>query len=246
LIRDDQLKNLLLAAVALMFALNRHLHNSYLRVMQGNYALSGLVGNQMFEKTVGVVGTGAIGLEAVRILRGIGCKVLAYDIRPNPKVLELGATYMQIEEMLPLCDIITLHCPLLPSTYHLIDKKKIDLMKPGTMLINTSRGGLIDSDALFDGLESDHIGALGLDVYENESKLFFRDFTVFDSNVRMKNWDRRLKTLLTYPNVIVTPHSAFLTREALLNIAQTTIENISNWAQDKDLGINEVKPQPAK
>lgn len=119
-------------------------------------------------------------------------------------------------------------------------------MKPGTMLINTSRGGLIDSDALFDGLESDHIGALGLDVYENESKLFFKDFTVFESKERMKNWDRRLKTLLTYPNVIVTPHSAFLTREALLNIVQTTIGNISNFAQDKELGTNEVKPQPPK
>ena len=115
---------------------------------------------------------------SVRILRGIGCKVLAYDLKPNPAALELGAIYLPLEELLPQCDIITLHCPLLPSTFHLINKEAINMMKPGTMLINTSRGGLIDSDALFVGLESNQIGALGLDVYEKEESLFFKDFTV--------------------------------------------------------------------
>ncbi|GLC50489.1 hypothetical protein PLESTB_000385200 [Pleodorina starrii] len=228
-------------AVALIFALNRHLHEAHLRTRMGNYALSGLVGVELTRKVVGVIGTGAIGVQACRILKGIGCQVLAYDVYRNPKVEAMGIPYVSLDEMLPRADILTLHCPLLPSTTHLINRDTIQRMKRGAMLINVSRGGLIESDALFDALESGQIGALGLDVYENEGGLFFVDFTMYETQTRMRNWDRKFKTLLSYPQVLVTPHSAFLTQEALLNIATTTCQNIADWNLGKALP-NEVKP----
>ncbi|KXZ56322.1 hypothetical protein GPECTOR_1g284 [Gonium pectorale] len=228
-------------AVALIFALNRRLHDAYMRTRMGNYALSGLVGMEMKRKVVGVVGTGAIGVEACRILKGIGCNVLAYDVRPNPKVEAMGIPYVTMDELLPQCDIITLHCPLLPSTFHLINKDSIARMKKGVMLINVSRGGLIESDSLFDALESGQIGALGLDVYENEGSLFFVDYTMYELRTRMQKWDRKFKTLLSYPQVLVTPHSAFLTQEALYNIATTVCQNIADFTLGKPL-VNSVKP----
>nr|4ZGS_A Chain A, Putative D-lactate dehydrogenase [Chlamydomonas reinhardtii]4ZGS_B Chain B, Putative D-lactate dehydrogenase [Chlamydomonas reinhardtii]4ZGS_C Chain C, Putative D-lactate dehydrogenase [Chlamydomonas reinhardtii]4ZGS_D Chain D, Putative D-lactate dehydrogenase [Chlamydomonas reinhardtii]4ZGS_E Chain E, Putative D-lactate dehydrogenase [Chlamydomonas reinhardtii]4ZGS_F Chain F, Putative D-lactate dehydrogenase [Chlamydomonas reinhardtii]4ZGS_G Chain G, Putative D-lactate dehydrogen len=231
-------------AVALIFALNRHLTDAYIRVRMGNYSLSGLVGVEMRHKVVGVVGTGAIGQQAARILKGIGCKVFAYDIKPNPAVEAMGIPYVSLDELLAMSDIVTLHCPLLPSTRQLINKESIQKMKKGVMLINVSRGGLIDSAALFDALESGQIGALGLDVYENEGGLFFVDHTKFDPSVRMQKWDRQFRTLLSYPQVLVTPHTAFLTEEALNNICTTTIQNIADYVLDRPLG-NEVKAQPA-
>jgi len=228
-------------AVALMFALNRNLHIAHLRVLQGNYGLSGLVGYEMNNKTVGVIGTGAIGYEACRILKGIGCTVLAYDVFENPKVKALGIPYLSLEELLPQCHIVSLHCPLLPSTKHIINRDRIATMKEGVMIINVSRGGLIESSALFDALESGRIGALGLDTYEKEGGLFFEDFTIYETSQRMKSWDRQFKSLTTYPQVLVTPHSAFLTKEALDNIATTTINNIVNYATSQPLGPNEVQ-----
>lgn len=229
-------------AVALMFCLNRSLHQAHARVLQGNYALSGLVGFEMFGKTVGILGTGAIGAEAVRICHGIGMKVLAYDIRHNPKVEALGVPYMDIDEILPQADIVSVHVPLMPSTYHFIDKDKISKMKQGAYLINVSRGGLVDTDAVIEGLEDGTIGGLGMDVYENEASLFFTDWTTMDRKVRMAAWDRRFKTLLSFPQTMFTPHSAFLTHEALENIASTTVANIKAYLAGEELK-NEVKPQ---
>ncbi len=229
-------------AIAHMFCLNRSINKAHQRTLHGNYSLNGLIGFEMFQKVVGVVGTGSIGYEVIRILKGIGCHVLAYDVHPNPKVEALGVKYVSMEEMLPQCDIITLHCPLMPSTYHLINKEKIDQMKEGVMLINVSRGGLIDTSALFEALDTGKLGSVGLDVYENEDDIFFVDHTMFNIQTRMKtrSYNRELNTLLAYPQVLVTPHSAFLTQEALDNIAKTTIENIENWVFCKPLGQNKI------
>ncbi|PNH07943.1 2-hydroxyacid dehydrogenase 1, partial [Tetrabaena socialis] len=214
-------------AVALIFALNRHLHEAHLRTRMGNYSLSGLVGVELKRK-------------------GIGCKVIAHDVRPNPTVEGMGIPYVSLDEMLPQCDVISLHCPLLPSTRYIINSESISRMKPGVMVINVSRGGLIDSDALFDALEAGQIGSLGLDVYENEDSLFFVDHTMYETQQRMSKWDRKFKTLLSYPQVLVTPHSAFLTKEALTAIAATTCQNIADFVLDRPL-VNEVKaPVAAK
>ncbi|KAG2493320.1 hypothetical protein HYH03_008455 [Edaphochlamys debaryana] len=232
-------------AVALLFALNRHLHTANIRVRIGNYSLSGLVGMQLKGKVVGVVGTGAIGYEACRIFKGIGCNVIAYDVRPNPKVEALGIKYASLDEMLSKCDIVSLHCPLLPSTRHLVNKETLAKMKDGVVLINVSRGGLIDSDAVIDALEEGKIGALGLDVYENEQDLFFQDHTMYETTQRMGKWDRKFKILTSYPQVLVTPHSAFLTREALSNIAATTVQNIADFKLGRPLVCEVTPPAPA-
>lgn len=230
-------------AACLMFALARSVHHAHSRVMHGNYALSGMVGMEIFGKTVGVLGTGAIGAEAVRIFHGLGMKVLAYDIRPNPKVEALGVPYQSVEEILPQCDVVSIHVPLLPSTYHFLDKEKVAMLKPGCMVINVSRGGLVDSDAIIEGLDNGQIGALGMDVYENEGSLFFTDWTSMDPSIRMKFWDKKFKTMLAYPQTLFTPHTAFLTDEALGNIAGTTVENITAFMSGQELK-NEVKPMP--
>jgi D-lactate dehydrogenase len=230
-------------AVALAFALNRNLHLIPARVAQGNYALSGLVGREMFNQTVAVLGTGAIGAEACRIFRGIGMRVLAHDVRPSPVVKALGVEYGSVEEILPQADIVSLHLPLLPSTMNFLDQKKVDSLKPNALVINVSRGGLVDTDALLAGLESGQIGGLGLDVYANEGALFFTDWSSMDASKRMRFWDRKFKTLLSYPQVFVTPHSAFLTHEALASIGRTTAVNLLEFV-GKEQGApltNEVK-----
>lgn len=227
-------------AVALLFALNRHLNIAYTRVMAGNYSLGPLVGMELRGKKVGIIGTGAIGTEAARIFKGIGMDVMAYDVRHNPAVEAMGIPYVSVEEMLPQCDVISLHVPMLPSTYHIINRPRISMMKQGCILLNVSRGGLVDSDEIMHGLESGQIGALGMDVWENEANIFFEDWTDMDLMTRMKNWDRKFKVLTSYPNVIVTPHSAFLTNEALDNIASTTISNIEEFLLGKPL-TNELK-----
>jgi D-lactate dehydrogenase len=204
-------------AVALILTLNRKTHRAYNRVREGNFSLDGLVGFDLHGKTVGLIGTGRIGRVLCRILQGFGCNVLACDLNPDAST---GATYLALEELLKRSDIVSLHVPLTPQTRHLIDSTAIQSMKPGAMLINTSRGALVDTRALISGLKSGHIGSAGLDVYEEEEGVFFEDLS---GSVLQ---DDDLARLLTFPNVLLTSHQAFLTQEALTNIAKTTLENI--------------------
>lgn len=207
--------------VALMLMLNRQLHRAYNRVREGNFALDGLLGFDMHGRTVGLIGTGKIGSIAARILSGFGCRILATDINENPDVVALGAHYVPRDELLGQSDIISLHAPLTPKTNHLIDAAAIARMKPGVMLVNTSRGALVDTRAVIAGLKSGRIGSLGLDVYEEEGDLFFTDLssTVIRDDV--------FSRLLTFPNVVVTGHQAFFTRDALAAIASTTLNNLT-------------------
>ncbi|GBF89630.1 D-lactate dehydrogenase [Raphidocelis subcapitata] len=190
---------------------------------------------------VGVFGTGAIGAEAARIFKGIGMRVLAYDVNPNPKVKEMGIPYMPWEEILPQCDVVSLHMPLLPATRYFIDARKIAMMRPGVTVLNVSRGGLIDTNALLEGVRSGHIGGVGLDVYEREGSLFFQDLNDLQPRERMVFWDTKFQELVALPQVLVTPHTAFLTSEALANIAGTTIENLDQHIAAAPL-TNEVLP----
>ena len=210
-------------AVALMLALNRKTHLAYARLREGNFALDGLLGFNLAGRTVGIIGTGKIGACVAKIMSGFGCKVLAYDLKPSPDCEALGVTYCSIDEVLAQADIVTLHCPLTPATKHLIDATAIGKMKSGVMLINTSRGGIVDTQAVTDGLNTGAIGYLGLDVYEEESDLFFEDLS--DTVIH----DDLFERLLMFRNVLVTGHQAFFTKEALTAIAETTIENISTF-----------------
>lgn len=212
-------------AVALMLTLNRKIHRASARVREGNFSLDGLLGFDMHRKTVGVVGTGKIGLCVTRIMAGFGCKVLAYDPFPNQECLDAGATYVTLPELLGNSDIVSLHCPLTPDTHHMIDENAIQGMRRGVMLINISRGAVVDTRALIRGLKSGMIGSLGLDVYEEEENLFFQDLS---SKVIQ---DDVFARLLTFPNVVITGHQAFFTEEALSAIASTTLENISSFDQ---------------
>ncbi|MEE3634860.1 2-hydroxyacid dehydrogenase [Pseudomonas sp. AL 58] len=211
-------------AVALILALNRRLHRAYNRTREGDFSLHGLTGFDLYGKTVGVIGTGQIGLAFARIMAGFGCQLLAYDPFPNPQMQDLGARYLPLPELLAQARIVSLHCPLTEQTRHLINQQSLALMQRGSMLINTGRGALVDTPALSDALKSGQLGYLGLDVYEEEAQLFFEDRS--DQPLQ----DDVLARLLTYPNVIITAHQAFLTHEALAAIAQTTLENIARWA----------------
>lgn len=210
-------------AVALMLTLNRKIHRAIARVREGNFALDGLLGFDLHGKTVGVIGTGKIGYCVIRIMAGFGCKVLAFDPNQDSLCIAAGAEYVTLPELLSRSDIISLHCPLTPQTHHLIDGNAIKIMRPGVMLINISRGAVIDTRAVIRGLKSGVIGSLGLDVYEEEENLFFRDLssTVIHDDVFAR--------LLTFPNVVVTGHQGFFTDEALSEIAKVTIENISSF-----------------
>ncbi|MBV6289422.1 2-hydroxyacid dehydrogenase [Pseudomonas aegrilactucae] len=211
-------------AVALILALNRRLHRAYNRTREGDFSLHGLTGFDLHGKTVGVVGTGQIGLAFARIMAGFGCQLLAYDPCPNPQVQALGARYLDLPDLLREAQIISLHCPLTAQTQHLINPQSLASLQPGAMLINTGRGALVNTPALIEALKSGQLGYLGLDVYEEEAQLFFED----RSDLPLQ--DDVLARLLTFPNVIVTAHQAFLTREALAAIAATTLENIARWA----------------
>lgn len=211
-------------AVALILALNRRLHRAYNRTREGDFSLHGLTGFDLHGKTVGVVGTGQIGLAFARIMAGFGCQLLAYDPYPNPEVEALGARYLPLPELLRESRIISLHCPLTAHTRHLINPQSLATLQTGAMLINTGRGALVDTPALIDALKSGQLGYLGLDVYEEEAQIFFED----RSDLPLQ--DDVLARLLTFPNVIVTAHQAFLTREALAAIAATTLDNIARWA----------------
>lgn len=230
-------------ALALLFALNRKINIAYTRVMAGNYSLGPLVGMELRGKNVAVIGTGAIGIEAIRLFKGIGMNVMAYDIAKSPAVEQMGVPYMSIEDMLPIADVVSLHVPLLPSTYHIMNKPRFAMMKKGALLLNVSRGGLVDSDEMMHALESTQLGGVGLDVWENEADMFFTDWTDMDLETRMKAWDRKFYALTSFPQVIVTPHSAFLTNEALANIASTTVTNMEEFLLNKPL-TNEIKVKP--
>lgn len=208
---------------ALILSLNRKIHKAYARVREGNFALEGLLGFDLHGRTVGLVGTGKIGLSVARIMRGFNCQIIAVDPEHNPELSELGGRYVDMTELLASSDIISLHCPLTPATHHLIDIKAIAQMKQGVMLINTSRGAVVDTKALITGLKTGKIGHIGLDVYEEESDLFFENLS--DKMIQ----DDVFARLLTFPNVIITGHQAFFTREAMTAIAKTTIDNISSF-----------------
>ncbi len=207
-------------AVALILALNRKIYRAFNRVREGNFELDGLVGYDLAGKTVGVVGTGKIGAVFAGIMRGFGCRVLAFDMYPSKPLAASGVTYVSRDEIFGQSDIVSLHVPLTPDTRHMIDATALKGMKRGVVLINTSRGALIDTRALIAALKTGQIGAAGLDVYEEEEGLFFRDL----SNQVLQ--DDVLARLLTFPNVLITAHQAFLTREALESIATTTLDNV--------------------
>lgn len=222
-------------AVGMVLTLNRKFHKAYNRVREGNFALDGLMGFDLQGATVGVVGTGKIGLIFAQIMRGFGCQILGYDRYPNSQFSEIaGSRYVDLPELLASADIISLHCPLTPETHHLINGAAIAQMKPGAMVINTSRGALIDTEAVIEGLKSQKIGSLGLDVYEQESDLFFEDL----SNEIIQ--DDVFERLLMFPNVLVTGHQAFFTSNAMENIAETTLANIATIAAGNSCP-NEVK-----
>lgn len=208
-------------AVGLMLALNRKFHRAYSRVREQNFALDGLMGFDMHGKTAGIIGTGKIGQCVCAILAGFGCRLLAFDPVANPACTALGARYVPLNDLYAASDIISLHCPLTPSTRHLIGADALASMKPGVMLINTSRGAVVDSRALIAAIKAGRVGSVGLDVYEEEGDLFFRDLSaeVIRDDVFVR--------LMTFPNVLITAHQGFFTREALTAIARTTIDNIS-------------------
>jgi D-lactate dehydrogenase len=221
--------------VALMLTLNRKLIKAHNRIRDLNFSLDGLTGFDMHEKTAGIIGLGKIGKRVAEILKGFGCKLMAYDPYPDKVWGEkLGITYSTVEDVFQQCDIISLHAPLTPETHYLVNKDSIESMKRGVMLINTGRGALINTRDVIDALKSGHIGYLGLDVYEEEKGLFFEDHSehILQDDV--------IARLLTFSNVLITSHQAFLTDTALHNIAQTTINNLDSF-QRGDLCINEVK-----
>lgn len=215
-------------AVALLQSVNRRIHRAYNRVRDNNFLLDGLVGRDLHGKTVGVFGTGKIGTVFATIMKGFGCRLLGYDIHENPECLELGMRYVSPDELVRESDIISLHLPLLPETFHIINTHMLAMMKPDAILINTSRGKLIETDALIGALKDGRIGGVGLDVYEEEEGLFFRDFS---QRIML---DDLFARLISFPNVVVTAHQAFLTREALQTIAETTIKNLNDFEDGRE------------
>lgn len=225
-------------ALALMLALNRKIHRAYWRTRDGNFSLHGLLGFDMHGKTVGIIGTGRIARVLIRILNGLGMRIVAYDPYPDSALARAeGFDYTDLDELYRRSDIISLHCPLTDRTRYMIDEPAIAKMKPGVMIINTGRGQLIRTGALIEGLKDKKVGSAGLDVYEEEAAYFYEDTSdrVMDDDV--------LARLLSFNNVIVTSHQAFFTREALDNIARTTLANIRAFEQGGKLE-NEVKYEP--
>ena len=206
--------------LALMLGLNRHIHRAHNRVRDGNFSLDGLVGFDMAGKTAAVIGTGKIGAILARLLWHLRCEVLAVDPVEDEQLRDLGVSYVSLYDALIAADIVTLNCPLVEQTHHIIDADALALMKRGAMLVNTGRGALIDTNAVVEALKDGQLGSLALDVYEEEGDLFFEDRSdeIIDDDVFTR--------LLTFPNVLITAHQAFLTREALTAIAETTLRNV--------------------
>jgi len=216
-------------AVGLVLTLNRKIHRAYNRVKEQNFSLDGFLGFDLKGKTIGVLGTGQIGAIFAKIMNGFGCKLLGYDVFQNESLVkDLGLKYVSLDELLAQSDIISLHAPLLPTTHHIINPETIQKMKDGVMIINTSRGALIDTKSVIQGLKQGKIGYLGMDVYEEEADLFFEDL----SNQIIK--DDVFTRLLTFPNVIVTGHQAYFTKEAQVAIASSTFGNVKDFLEGKD------------
>ena len=211
--------------VGLILALNRKFHKAYNRIREGNFSLNGLLGFDLYGRTVGVIGTGQIGSATAQILHGFGCELLLYDVHQDPVCQQLGS-YLPLEELFRRAHIVTLHCPLVPQTYHMINAAAIAQMRDGVMLINTSRGALVDTQAVIEALKTGRIGYLGLDVYEEEADLFFEDLSarVIQDDV--------FSRLLTFPNVLITGHQAFFTRNALAQIAEVTMANLTRMERE--------------
>jgi D-lactate dehydrogenase len=220
-------------AVALILTLNRKTHKAYNRVREGNFSLEKLTGFDLHGKTVGVIGTGKIGQVFAAIMQGFGCRVLAFDLIANKDLEARGVEYLPLVKLLPQCHIISLHCPLTDQTKHIINADTLLLMKPGVMLINTSRGALIDTRDAIHALKTGHLGYLGIDVYEQEEKLFFHNLSeqVIEDDVIMR--------LMSFPNVLITSHQGFFTDEALAEIAKTTLQNVQDFEAGKPL-VNKV------
>ncbi len=214
-------------SVALMMTLLRRTNRAYNRVRDGNFALDGLLGYDLYGRSVGIIGTGRIGRVYASIMRGFGCRLIAYDPYPDAAVRELGASYVELPELFATSDIIALHAPLTPETYHLVDRARLKLVKPGVMIVNTSRGGLIDTEAAIEALKDGRIGYLGLDVYEEEDEVGF-----FEDQSLSVIQDDTFARLLTFPNVLITAHQGFFTEDALQNIAETTIANLDAFERD--------------
>ncbi len=222
-------------AVALILTLNRKTNKAYNRVRDNNFSLEGLLGFDLHGKTVGVIGTGKIGVAFCKIMKGFGCRVLANDLYPSKSVTELDIPYVPFEELLEQSDIISLHCPLTEETYHMFDQAVFDRMKKGMMLINTSRGGLINTEDSIEALKKRQLAYLGIDVYEQEENLFFRDLS------ERINTDDTISRLMTFPNVLITAHQGFFTKEALEQIANTTLRNVSAFEHNNPI-VNQVLP----
>jgi D-lactate dehydrogenase len=214
-------------SVALILSLVRRTYRAYDRVRDGNFALDGLLGFDLHGRCVGVVGTGRIGTVFATIMTGFGCRLLAYDPHPNDAMRDLGARYVGLPELFTEADIIALHAPLTPDTHHLVDRETLGLVKPGVMIVNTSRGGLIDTEAAIEALKDGRLGFLGLDVYEEEDAIGF-----FEDQSQSIIQDDTFARLLTFPNVLITAHQGFFTEEALANIAETTIANLTAFERD--------------
>ena len=219
-------------AVAMILTLNRKTHKAYNRVREQNFSLNGLLGFNLQGKTVGVIGTGNIGQAFCKIMLGFGCRVLAFDLIANREMEALGVTYLPLIDVFSESDIISLHCPLTGQTHNLINADTINMMKTGVMLINISRGGLVDTKAVITGLKSGKLGYVGIDVYEQEEKLFFRDLS--DGIIE----DDVIARLISFSNVLITAHQGFFTREALTNIAAVTLSNINSIIKNEDLKDN--------
>ncbi len=221
-------------AMALILTLNRKTHKAYNRVREGNFSLKNLIGFNLHNKTIGVIGTGKIGETFCKIVKGFGCKIVAYDILENEKLVDLGVKYMSLKKVFEQSDIVSLHCPLNKHTKHIVNQTSIASMKDGVMIINTSRGALIKTEDSIEGLKNKKIGYLGIDVYEQEENLFFEDL----SEIIIE--DDMILRLLSFPNVLITSHQAYFTKEAMDQITITTLDNITAFDNGKDLK-NEVK-----
>lgn len=220
--------------IGLLISINRKIHKSYQRTITGNFSLHGFLGFDIYNKVVGIIGTGKIGKLVAEILKnGFHCKVLASDIFENPKIKKMGIPYVSKEDIFKYCDIITIHCPLTKNTKNMINSNAINKMKKGVTIINTSRGEILDTKAIIEGLKNEKIGNLAIDVYENEDNIFYEDKSDYVIN------DDLLMRLLTFPNVLITSHQAYFTKEAMKNITQSTLNSLhcyfSNIKLDKEV-----------
>lgn len=226
-------------AVGLLLALNRKIPRAYNRTREGNFALDGLMGFDLVGRTVGVFGTGKIGTVFARIMAGFGCRVIGFDVHRSPDFEKIGGHYAGPEEVQAAADVLSLHCPLTPDTHYLINARSLRRMKKGALLINTSRGGLLDTEAAIEALKSGQLGGLAIDVYEQEANLFFRDLssTVITDDV--------IQRLVAFPNVILTGHQAFFTHEAITTILDTTLASIADFAAGRPLANEITHARPA-